>query len=486
MEFRMRQSLTIALVLIFFTFATSHAQEISLDQLYKRLLPSVATLSVEKKDGQFMLGTGYLAINDGIMVTAWHVVKDAKHVIATFANGEKYEISGIIDKDEKRDIALIRVKLFGAPKLVHATTEQSVGINTYIIGAPKGLDFSISDGILGQIKTMDGMKYYQFTCAASPGNSGGPMINAKGEVIGVVSWQIMDGQNLNFAIPAQYILGLDPSLPTTPWEAVKIDNMSRIINSISNEIEIDRWLAIGLTVSFDAFACDVYMRNLLSKPVYQTDIFGGSYKWNLSSPPVLYSTITKIEEVTKALKSMTLSGERALIQQYILSKLEPEYRVLTSMDQCIIMIQKAGGWSPDAKNFISKIVAIELSKSELPEDAILSMTSSNAFWDNLPDDTKYAYDKTIKTKIKTGIVSFTFNPLSIIDVLPDAFASSLKLQRGDQILSIDKQPIKTLSEFKNIIIAKQGKTIDIRMTRNKYNRIIRVKIPAKVSDEYLY
>jgi formylglycine-generating enzyme required for sulfatase activity len=191
------------------------------EQIYKEALPSVLTLLVEKKDGTHTQGSAFLAMDHGLAVTAWHVVKDAKRVVAKFATEEEFEVSGIVDKDEKRDLAIIRVKVYGRPLMTMEGDEPEVGSKAYVIGSPRGLGYSISDGLVSQVRTLEGIKEFQFTCPASPGSSGGPLVNEVGKVIGVVASQIRAGQNLNFAVPSVYVLDLDRSLPTQPWPEVK-------------------------------------------------------------------------------------------------------------------------------------------------------------------------------------------------------------------------------------------------------------------------
>jgi len=187
------------------------------EQIYKEALPSVLTLLVDKKDGTHTQGSAFLAFDHGLAVTAWHVVEGAKRVVARFATEEEFEVSGIVDKDEKRDLAIIRVKVYGRPLMKMVVEEPQVGTAAYVIGTPQGLESSMSDGIVSQIRTFEGVKVYQFTCPASAGNSGGPLVNGDGEVSGIVSFQSRERQNLNFAIPTTYALGLDRSLPTQKW-----------------------------------------------------------------------------------------------------------------------------------------------------------------------------------------------------------------------------------------------------------------------------
>jgi len=153
-------------------------------------------------------------------VTARHVLDGAIRARLRFSNGEEFESTGLIDSDVARDVALIRVRTFGRPLLAFATIEPQVGSRALLIGSPRGLEFTVTDGLISQFRIEAGMRYIQFTCPASKGNSGGPLFGEDGSVIGIVSWQLTEGQNLNFAIPMSYVLGLDSTLPTTPWDHV--------------------------------------------------------------------------------------------------------------------------------------------------------------------------------------------------------------------------------------------------------------------------
>jgi len=77
--------------------------------------------------------------------------------------------------------------------------------------------FSISEGRLGQSRTLDGVRYYQISCPISPGASGGPVLNNRGEAIGIVSWRKADAENLGFAVPCSAVPRLNAALPPTAW-----------------------------------------------------------------------------------------------------------------------------------------------------------------------------------------------------------------------------------------------------------------------------
>ena len=193
------------------------AQEMRPEQIYQHLLPSVVTLQVEDQAGARYVGTGFLVLTNTVAVTAWHVVADARKVTARFADNEFGEVLGVVDKDKKHDLALLRLAPSDRPQVTLNTSNAPVGSRAYVIGAPKGYEFSIADGLISQIRKVDGINQYQVSCPISGGNSGGPLVNGCGEVIGVTSWSKTDAQNVNFAIPSSCLASLDPSLPPKPW-----------------------------------------------------------------------------------------------------------------------------------------------------------------------------------------------------------------------------------------------------------------------------
>src|SRR5690606_13389250 len=113
---------------------------------------------------------------------------DAAEIRGTFSDGTPAEIEGIIAKDERHDLAILRVAPTDrAPLAINIQTPR-VASRLYAIGSPRGYTFSISDGLLSQVQMIDGYPQYQLTCPFSPGNSGGPVVNTAGEVVGVCAW----------------------------------------------------------------------------------------------------------------------------------------------------------------------------------------------------------------------------------------------------------------------------------------------------------
>jgi len=188
------------------------------EKLYQRVLPSVMTLEVESQSGEKFVGSAVLAMADDVAVTAWHVVANARTVWAVFADGQRMKVLGCIHQDASRDLALLKLerpRSHGQATLCREL--QAVAARIYVVGTPKGYAFSISDGLISQIQIVDGFREYQLSCPISPGNSGSPVFNQRGELIGIASWTKAGAQNLSFAIPTQDFIRLNVFKRPTIW-----------------------------------------------------------------------------------------------------------------------------------------------------------------------------------------------------------------------------------------------------------------------------
>jgi serine protease Do len=206
-----------------FTVAGSSSSlqaELKPEQLYSSVSPSIIALDVENNAGWHFVGTAFLAAGDQLAVTAWHVVHDARRVEARFADSQHVTVSGIVDKNERLDLALVRLEAGARPRIKLASAVPRIGSRVYLVDSPRGLDISISEGLVSQIRTVDGVRYYQISCPMSPGDSGGPVLNDCGEAMGVVSWRKADAENVGFAIPSPEVARMNSTLAAVAWSAV--------------------------------------------------------------------------------------------------------------------------------------------------------------------------------------------------------------------------------------------------------------------------
>jgi serine protease Do len=198
----------------------STAQELKPEEIYQKVLPSVMTLHVENGLGENYVGTAFLALDKNIAVTAWHVVSDARVVTAKFSNGRIVNVDGVIDHDVQHDLALVHLRADNLPEVSFCFKNPPVGARAYVIGAPKGFDFSITDGLISQIQNIRGSEEFQVSCPISGGDSGGPIVNEMGQVVGIAAWTQKDAQNLSFAIPASFVARLNAKRTPTRWSEI--------------------------------------------------------------------------------------------------------------------------------------------------------------------------------------------------------------------------------------------------------------------------
>jgi hypothetical protein len=170
---------------------------------------SVVTIETDKG-----LGTGFIVRADGTLITNFHVIKDANAIIVRLETGEFYRRVFVLSVDESRDLAVMRIEGANLPFLEFEDSNTvRTGQAVLLVGSPRGLEQTISEGIVSAVRTTDsGSRVIQTTAAASPGSSGGPLVNHSGRVIGILSSSRVDGQNLNFAIPSNYALGMVSAL----------------------------------------------------------------------------------------------------------------------------------------------------------------------------------------------------------------------------------------------------------------------------------
>jgi len=179
-------------------------------QIAQKAFRSTVLLVMEDANGQpLSLGSGFF-VGDGQIATNLHVVEGAARGYAKLVGQEtKFNIEGYTAIDEKRDLIILKVTAFGAQVISLGNSDLvQVGETVYAVGNPHGLEGTFSDGIISSIRPIGTDKLIQITAPLSPGSSGGPVLNRRGKVIGVSVLTIRDGQNLNFAIPSNYLKNL--------------------------------------------------------------------------------------------------------------------------------------------------------------------------------------------------------------------------------------------------------------------------------------
>ena len=196
----------LALVALFFcSAATARAEGESLPELIRRVKPSVVSVITYNAKGEVALtGSGFF-VRPGQVLTNLHVVEGAARAeVRTFeGKGKTYMVAGLTAFDEEGDLALLSVEMpaerASVAEIAQATPEE--GERVFVIGNPLRLEGSVADGIVSAVREVPSLgRIVQITAPISHGNSGSPVFNMKGQVVGIVTIRVMNGQNINLAL----------------------------------------------------------------------------------------------------------------------------------------------------------------------------------------------------------------------------------------------------------------------------------------------
>jgi formylglycine-generating enzyme required for sulfatase activity len=171
-------------------------------EIARNVFPATVLLVMEsQQDGSVAMGSGFFVRPD-VVATNHHVIEGASRGYAKIVGQERqYEVQGVVAADADHDLALIKIKTASAPTLkLGDDSAVAIGDRVYVAGNPRGMEGSLSDGIVGAIRIEKGRRLIQITAPISPGSSGGPVLDAQGRVIGIAVGTLRNAQNLNFAV----------------------------------------------------------------------------------------------------------------------------------------------------------------------------------------------------------------------------------------------------------------------------------------------
>ena len=178
-------------------------------QIAETALSSTVLVVMEDTDGQpLSSGSGFF-VERGMIATNLHVVEGVfKGYVKRVGADTKHRIEGIVAMNSQQDLAILRVSDIGSPILPLGNSDKlQVGEPVYAVGNPKGyLEGTFTEGVVSGVREFQiGVRRIQISAQISGGSSGGPVLNSSGEVIGVAVSKLTEGQNLNFAIPSNYL-----------------------------------------------------------------------------------------------------------------------------------------------------------------------------------------------------------------------------------------------------------------------------------------
>lgn len=173
-------------------------------ELARSVRPSLVSIEPAGRDGEIAgVGTGFIIAADGLIATNMHVIGEARPLRVELPDGKRLEVTGIHSWDRKKDLAIIRVDAKDLPVLeLGDSSALAQGDYVAAMGNPLGLRFSVVEGVVSAMQEVDGQNMVQIAMPVERGNSGGPLLNKDGKVVGVVSMKSALTANLGFAMPA--------------------------------------------------------------------------------------------------------------------------------------------------------------------------------------------------------------------------------------------------------------------------------------------
>jgi regulator of sirC expression with transglutaminase-like and TPR domain len=197
----------------------------SVKELAARLRPSIVVISFAGREGtQQGLGTGFVIDKGGRIATNLHVIGEARPITVQTADGKSLPVKAVHASDRALDLAILEVEATDLVPLPLKDERPEPGEAVIVMGNPHGLKHSVVSGVVSGVREIDGRSMLQLAVPVEPGNSGGPVVDLAGRVLGIVTMKSVVTENLGFAVAA----GDLESLRQRP-----------------NPVPYDRWLTIG-------------------------------------------------------------------------------------------------------------------------------------------------------------------------------------------------------------------------------------------------
>jgi len=191
------------LLIALFAALPQSALALTASQVYEQVKDSVVVVKAYDQTGKPVgMGSGVM-LPSGDVITNYHVVKTG--VRYTVGQGKQAAPATLKAGDSKKDFCLLTAPgLTAKPARLGQAARLKVGEPVYAVGAPQGLELSLSEGIVSQLRGGP-PPIIQTTAAVSPGSSGGGLFNSQGELVGITTFRVKEGQSLNFALPVEWI-----------------------------------------------------------------------------------------------------------------------------------------------------------------------------------------------------------------------------------------------------------------------------------------
>jgi serine protease Do len=240
--------------------APSNAAKLTSEQLFSAASPSIARITAKNTSGNTVaIGSG-VVIDSSHIITNCHVAQQGQQLSARVGRDT---LNAIIDiADEEFDLCRLSVSQMDAPAAtIGRVADLRTGQRVYAIGAPQGLDLTLSDGLVSALREFPEGTVIQTSAPVSPGSSGGGLFDANGKLVGIITFQHRFGQNLNFAVPVDWIGEMRTRGPSKP-QTVAADITSSKPDDLREVLLKNKWYCFNALSGFNgelAFTRDGYV-----------------------------------------------------------------------------------------------------------------------------------------------------------------------------------------------------------------------------------
>ena len=162
--------------------------------IVKKVLTSVVSIQTDTS-----IGSGAIIDSKGYILTNYHVIDGARRGLVRTSNQQTHEVR-IVQTDSVKDLAILKIEGDFTSLKFGNSDNVVVGQRVIAVGSPAGLEFSVNEGIISARRTIKGNEYFQTDVALNPGNSGGPLIDSNGKIIGINNFKLKGFEGLNFAL----------------------------------------------------------------------------------------------------------------------------------------------------------------------------------------------------------------------------------------------------------------------------------------------
>jgi len=198
----------------------------SIEALTAKAIKSVVVIKHFGRDGrEDGVGAGFIISSDGLVATSLHVIGEARPITVQLADGKRHEVTEVFASDRNFDLAIIRIAASKLPALPLGDSDSlKQGASVIALGNPLGLEHSVVRGMVSARRELEGVEMIQVAIPIEPGNSGGPLLDLKGRVHGILTLKSAMTRNLGFAMPG---------------------NLLKALLEKPNPVPMSRWLTLG-------------------------------------------------------------------------------------------------------------------------------------------------------------------------------------------------------------------------------------------------